>query len=323
MGATLRSSPPSRFLAILNPSAGNGRCARRAPAALDRIRRAGIEIEVRTTQAPGHARELAAAGYRDGHRDFLAIGGDGTAFEVANGCMSPTLNEGEPASLGLLPLGTGNSFVEHFRDSLRHRSSPSRRIDGVDLFLAAIERGAPRRCDLLLLEHRDGCELVLGTVSFGFAAQVSSLVNRRFKPLGLVGYTLGVLACMAALRTLDLHATVRLGTARSTAPSPSLFFALQNIVQVGGNMRMAPGADPEDGVFELVTVGPVGRFELLRAFPRIFRGTHLSHPAVDCRRADRFDIDGERALLVMLDGEVQTLVPRSVSLVPGALPVWI
>ena len=95
------------FLAVVNPAAGGGRCGKLAPAALNELRAAGLAIdEVRTT-APGLATDLVRNAYRDGYRKFLAVGGDGTSFEIVNGLFPEALTGGQP-TLGFLPLGTGN-----------------------------------------------------------------------------------------------------------------------------------------------------------------------------------------------------------------------
>src|ERR1700722_10171710 len=102
-----------RYLAIVNPAAGGGRCGKLAPAALDRLRDSGLNLEVRKTRAPGEATTFAKEGYAAGFRNFLAVGGDGTGFEIVNGIFPSTLSEGR-AALGFLPLGTGNSFLRDF-----------------------------------------------------------------------------------------------------------------------------------------------------------------------------------------------------------------
>ncbi|MDE3110676.1 MAG: acylglycerol kinase family protein, partial [Acidobacteriota bacterium] len=106
------SSTPitDRFFAIINPAAGGGRCGKLAPGAIDRLQRYGVGIQVTRTSLPGEATELARQAYADGYRKFLAIGGDGTAFEIINGLFPESLTRGR-ATLGFLPLGTGNSFL--------------------------------------------------------------------------------------------------------------------------------------------------------------------------------------------------------------------
>jgi diacylglycerol kinase (ATP) len=133
----------SRFLAIVNPAAGGGRCGRLADSALERVRRAGIELDVGLTSRPGEAVELVRSAYQRGVRHFLAVGGDGTAFEIVNGLFPESLSGARP-SLGFLPLGTGNSFLKDFTER------------GVEHTIAALENGSRRACDVIRLRHSGG-----------------------------------------------------------------------------------------------------------------------------------------------------------------------
>ena len=112
------------FLAIINPAAGGGRCGERVGAALDRLRGAGIALETAQTRAAGDATRIAREAYGRGYRKFLAVGGDGTSYEIVNGLFPESwslrsqvsglkkfrVTEEQIPTLGFLPLGTGNSF---------------------------------------------------------------------------------------------------------------------------------------------------------------------------------------------------------------------
>ena len=115
------------FLAIINPAAGGGRCGERVGAALARLRAAGLAIETAETSAVGQATQIAREAYGRGFRKFLAVGGDGTSYEIVNGLFPESSHLSVPGSqessrenliptLGFLPLGTGNSFLRDFED---------------------------------------------------------------------------------------------------------------------------------------------------------------------------------------------------------------
>src|SRR6202158_6558155 len=103
----------NRFFAIVNPAAGGGRSAKLAGPALARLREKGLQVDVIASTAPGHAVQLAREAYEQGYRRFVAVGGDGTAHEILNGIFTPS-GATRRISLGLLPLGTGNSFLRDF-----------------------------------------------------------------------------------------------------------------------------------------------------------------------------------------------------------------
>lgn len=294
----------SRHLAVVNPAAGGGRCRRAAPPVLERLARRGLDLAVVQTREPGDGTRHAEEGYRSGIRNFVAVGGDGTAFEVLNGALPGALAAGESISLALLPLGTGNSFLLE----LTHR--------GVDAVIEALRAGRSKPCDVLRLRTSGNDLFALGHVSFGFSASVAGLVNRRLKPLGTLGYSIGVLIRLPRLRPIELDLRADDGEARVRS---AVFVFVNNNRVVGGNMLMAPSADPFDGVADLVWVDPVGRIELLKTFPKVFRGTHIDHPAVHVSRLERLTISGGQTQEVLLDGEVVSAVPRGVEVVPGAV----
>ena len=103
------------YLAIVNPAAGGGRSGRLLGPVLERLKAGGIQTEVVHTNAPGQAAEIARASYARGIRNFIAVGGDGTSYEVVNG-LFPEAAAAERPTLALLPLGTGNSFLRDFSD---------------------------------------------------------------------------------------------------------------------------------------------------------------------------------------------------------------
>jgi diacylglycerol kinase (ATP) len=309
----LALSPEARsggaWIAVVNPAAGGGSCGRGAPAALESLRAglagAGQTLEVWYSAGTGEATRIAREAFGRGRRRFLAVGGDGTAFEVVNGLFPEAEHDLRPAVLGFLPLGTGNSFVRDF----------SR--DGVAYCRDAVETGRRRKVDLLRVRHQHGELMALGVVSLGYAAAVAALVNRRLKPFGKLGYSLGVLAEVARLAPR----TVRLAVDGEARTESLVLLCVCNNQYVGGDMRMAPEAVVDDGVLDLVTVGPVGRFDLVRTFPRIFAGTHVEHPAVALRRARRVVFDLPVPVDVMIDGESLNLRLESVEVMPAAITV--
>jgi diacylglycerol kinase (ATP) len=307
------SSVASPWLAILNPRARRGAAARLARPHLDALRDRGVAIELRTTGQPREAVLIARDGYAEGYRRFLSVGGDGTAFEVINGFLPAALDEGADAGLAVLPAGTGNSFARHFATT--GREDPASVVE-------AITRDTPRRCDVLRLQYAGGDHFALGTVAVGFPPQVSALVNGRLKLFGVLGYTLGVLVELLRLRPYESDLTFDANGGRRSVRGRLLFAAIQNVVWVGGNMKMAPGARTDDGLADLVVVDAASRFRVARLFPRIFDGSHLTVPEVHVHRCARVAFHTPDRRPVMLDGEVLELAPRVLDVLPGAIPVW-
>ena len=142
-----------------------------------------IVASTEATRGPGDGQRLAAEAVASGWRSLVAVGGDGTAFEVLNGSLSE-LPEGERLRLAVLPLGTGNSLARHFAG--RHADVSAWAQD-------ALRAGATRPCDVLTVKAGDGLLYAFSSVTFGLPTRVASLVNRHLKPIGNIGYTLGAL----------------------------------------------------------------------------------------------------------------------------------
>ena len=290
------------MLAIVNPAAGGGRCRKQVDEILGRL--GGVTtIERAETTHPGHATELAREGYRAGERQFLAVGGDGTGFEVVNGLMPAE----ERVAVGFLPLGTGNSFLRDFSDR------------GVDHSVEAISSGARRSCDVLRLETKSGVIWSINYVSLGLPADVGAVVNRRFKWLGRAGYVLGVLACL--LRLPRAVFPLRTDDEETQERDPCLFLGFSNSKYTGGKMLIAPHADTADGLIEFVRMGPIGRLALLRNFPRLFDGSYVELKEAARRKVRRVEFEIDAPMDVMIDGEVLSLQPQRLEIVPGALDV--
>jgi YegS/Rv2252/BmrU family lipid kinase len=292
---------------VVNPAAGGGRCGKLAPAALDELRAAGLEFEVRETRRPGDATRLAREGYAQGYRKFLAVGGDGTSFEIVNGLFPAAA--GERATLGFLPLGTGNSFLRDFTDRAAERS------------IQALLAGRPRACDVLRLEHKDGVIHFINLLSIGFAADVAAVTNRRFKRLGELGYLLGVLTCVAKL---DRRAfPLRLDDEIEFDRRRCLFLSFNNSKFTGGKMMIAPQASTDDGLVEFVRWGPIGRLGLLGNLHTLYDGSHMAHPLASRRAARRIEFEMDGPVDVMVDGEVLTLHCQMLEVLPAALEVLV
>ncbi|HKV27523.1 MAG TPA: diacylglycerol kinase family protein [Candidatus Acidoferrales bacterium] len=304
----------NRFFAIVNPAAGGGRCGKLAPAAVERLRARGIQIDVAETHAAGHATELTRQAQELGHRDFLAVGGDGTSYEIVNGIFPLSAGDArDRRTLAFLPLGTGNSFLRDFRD---HHGA-----EDVDALARALAGGERRPCDVIHLKHNRGELHYINLLTLGFAADVADITNRRFKQWGELGYILGVLTCLARL---DRRA-FPLRTDNSTAfdRRACLFLAFSNTKFTGGKMMIAPGAASNDGLIEYVRWGPIGRFGLLRNLHTLFDGTHIEHPLASRAAVREVEFSLDAPVTVMIDGESVHLQCERLDILPGALDVLV
>ena len=296
------------FFAIVNPAAGGGRSAKLAGPAIARLREKGLQIDVIASAGPGHAADLAREAYDQRYRRFIAVGGDGTAHEILNGIFTHA-GANARISLGFLPLGTGNSFLRDFTQN------------GAEAALQAITENRKRPVDLLRLTHSTGEIYAFNLLSVGFTADVATLANRHFKPLGAFGYLLGVFIRVAQLRRRAF--ALRCDDDKSWDQRRCLFLTFNNSKYTGGTMLIAPQSDPTDGLIEFVRWGPIGRLGLVRMLPRLYDGTHIQHPLAERRPVRRVEFNLPAPVDVMIDGEIATLAIRSLDIIPGAVDVHI
>jgi diacylglycerol kinase (ATP) len=297
---------PGKYLAISNPAAGGGRGRKLLGPALERLRAAGLEVEVRETSASGHAADLARAAWREGYRKFISVGGDGTSYEIVNG-LFPLADGADQPTLGFLPLGTGNSFLRDFSDQ------------GVGYAMESLITGRSRKCDVLRLRHKDGVLHYINILSIGFSADVATLRMRRFRSWGEVGYQASIFICLSRFRRRPFPLST--DAERQIDRRPCLFLTFNNSKYTGGTMMIAPTAEVDDGFIEFVRWGPIGRVGLIRNLPRLYDGTHVQHPLAEVRKVRRIDFHLDAPVDVMIDGEVLTLHCQTLDVLPGALNV--
>jgi len=273
---------------------------------LERVRSSGINLTVAHTTRAGEATEIARQAYSTGTRNFLAVGGDGTSFEIINGLFPEAETQGRP-TLGLLPLGTGNSFLKDFTKR------------GVEHTIAALQKNSRRPCDIIRLRHAEGELYFLNLLTLGFPADVAETTNRRFKRWGELGYILGVFTRLVQLEHLAFPH--RLAEKKEQDRDAALFLSFNNSKFTGGHMMIAPNADPTDGLIEYVRWGPIGRLGLIWTLPRLFTGTHIHHRKASRAATKRIDFELAGPVNVMVDGESMRLQCQSLEILPAALDV--
>lgn len=281
----------SETLVLLNPAAGGGRCPGRVRDALDALRSEGWNLRLVETQAPREGIEIVKDAWCNGTRRFIAAGGDGTTWEVVMG-----IRRGQHASrdessgwLGVLPAGTGNSFL---RDFDIHTVT-----DGLDALLG----GKEQPVDVGRLEMENEVVWSLNLVGIGFIADICETANRRYKWMGTASYVAGIFHELARLAPLEVNVGLH---GHAASREACTFLAFCNSRFTGGAMEMAPHADPTDGKVDVVRVAPYSRLRLVGTFPRLYRGTHIHAPGIDVRRTKEIKLEVEKALPIMVDGEV-------------------
>jgi len=294
---------------IVNPIAGASTTYRKWPQINELLRHVGLSFDYQYTEGVGHAIELAREAASDGCQLLVAVGGDGTVNEVANGILLS--RELKNATIGIISTGTGGDFIR------------SAGIDRDYIKACSSLAGARRRLiDVGVVEYqKDGrtCErFFINSAGIGFDAAVTEVSNRMPKFMGgTIPYLMGLFRSLLGYRNKDV--VMQVDDRREERRMMSVVVA--NGCYFGGGMRVAPQADIADGLLDVVTVGNFGRMEMLRAFPTIYKGTHIHHPKVKVDRAIQVGISSTEKFLVQADGEFLGEGPVSFRLMPSALSI--
>jgi diacylglycerol kinase (ATP) len=269
---------------------------------VDRLRTTGREVRVLEADSADAAMSAAHDAVAGGAGAVVAMGGDGTvnlALQAVAGTEIP---------FGAVPMGTGNDFVREIGLPLDPRSA-------ADAIVASLEHGARRRIDLARMESTDGSVRWFGAVlGAGFDAIVNERANRMRFPRGPRRYDLAIFAELLRLRPRPYTLTLD-GVVHQLA---AVLVAIGNTPAYGGGMRICPAADATDGLLDVVVAGSIGRATLVRIKPRVYAGTHVSHPMVTSYRARVVTVDAPD-ITAYVDGERATPLPVTVTAVPGAL----
>lgn len=321
-----------RTFVIANPKAGAGAVEEKWPL-LERLIRTRLpEVDFAFTQGPGHATLLCREALRNGWEMVVAVGGDGTLNEVLNGFFEKPDPQAlfevdevgflrprrgvdltprpirSDAVIGMLPDGTGGDFrrtigmMGGHKETLEHMSGRATRTIDVGQMAYLDDDGQ--------LDTR----YYVNIASAGFSGAVDKIANNSWKGLGgAPSFILAATRAFARWKNVDMEVILddtyeHRGKLNNLVVANGEFF--------GGGMWIAPGAELDDGQFQVVFLGDFTRTESFKILPAVFQGKHLEHPKVHRRRARKVAarvLDPKREALIDLDGET-----------PGKLPaLWL
>ena len=290
----------ARVTVVVNPTSGRGRAARLLPEVEDRLASMGAERIIST--GPEQAAKIARGAAEAGAEIVVAMGGDGMVGLVGTALL------GTPAALGIIPTGTGNDFAVALGYGRR------RPIEA----LAYLEDPSLLEIDAGVVRWSGGERHFLNVAGTGFDSEVTETANRmRTRIQGSAKYVAAVLKTLPGFRPGRFEVTVD-GEHHTL---PGMMIAVGNGVSYGGGMRITPNASLTDGLLDVTVIGAMRKGAFLRAFPTVFRGTHVRHPKVTTLRGARIAIEADRGFEVYADGEHVGPLPATFEIIPKALRV--
>lgn len=300
---------------IVNPASARGRTRRRWQRIKEALRYFFKEFSYTFTEKPSEATEISRTAVKEGTELIVGVGGDGTINEIANGFFdgSDLINQG--ATLGIIPSGTGCDFIKSLNIPLNLRRA-----------IETIIQATTKKIDVGLLRYTSfsGAKkdrLFVNVGDFGLGGEVVAQMEKYGRKRKASSYF------RSLLQTFFHYQNKKLRIILDEQELPLGYYLIGAIANgriFGKGMKIAPGANLDDGLFDVILVKGMKTFEFLRHVWRIYTGSHLSHPKIDFYRAHKIEAYPEsekERVLVEIDGELVGLLPASFEIIPRALPV--
>lgn len=284
------------LLLILNPTAAGGGSERVLDEAVQVLEESGAAFRVARTESPEEVATLARSAVQSGEMP-VAVGGDGTLA-----CLVREI-AGEGVCVGLIPAGRGNDFARVVGIPTNPREAARMLLEGKDVLLDLGEaNGKP----------------FLGIASFGFDSDANRIANETKLIRGSLVYV------YAAIRALISWTPARFELASPGTPDRAFIgwsVAIANNQAYGGGMFIAPAADLQDGLFDVVTIAGTRKLRFLGAMPRLFKGTHVQDADIEVVRTAEIRVSADRPFDVYADGDLLTQLPVTARVLPSALKI--
>ena len=288
------------LVVVANPTAGHGKAGKLIGKVTSGLRRLGVAHEIRVSESGPDVERIAREAAEGGTKLVAALGGDGTVSLAANGIL------GTGAALAALPAGTGDDFA---------KGIGAGKLDTAIGLLAA-----PKTVDLDVIEITTGSarRSFVNIAGAGFDSEVNETANGMTIKLGATGtYVAALVKTLSRFAPASFVITID----DERIEVDAMLVEIGSGRWTGGGMRVLPDAVMNDGLLDLCIVRALSKTAFLRAFPRVFTGSHTTHPKVTMRTGTRVEVEANRRVLVYADGELVGPLPAIFEIRPGALPV--
>ena len=285
------------ILFIVNPVAGKGKSLEYAVYIEKVLKEKGIDYVLKFTSQKGEAERIAREAAYGVYKKIVAVGGDGTVYEVVNGLV------GGDAVLGVIPSGTGNDFTKTMG------------IPGIlEDALETVLQGEIASIDCGKINDR----YFINVASVGLDAEIVKKTEEIKKYIsGPTAYVAGV------FRTLFEYKlqTVEISIDDWTYNGKITLIAVGNGKYYGGGMKVLPSASVDDGYFTVCLIKPMSKLKMLRLFPTIFNGDHTKQPEVNILKGKRVKVSSKEPMILNADGDIMGTTPVTFEIVENKIAV--
>ncbi len=300
------------WVAVINPSAGGGRCIRDWPTIESYLNKYGVRFEPVFTTRNLHAAVISRKKVLEGHKKIMVIGGDGTLNEVVNGILCQQQVNSTDITLGMIPVGTGNDWARMFDIPFDYERAIQTLLRG-KTFIQDAGRVLFTRKDRVINRY------FLNIAGIGFDAMVTERSNRLKKKgrSNKLLYFWNIFTGLYGFR--HFNATLNVDGHEKEI---DIFSMNIGICQYsGGGMKQVPDAIPDDGIFDLTVIKKIGKFEVLRSIPKLYDGQIKNHRKVESYNGRKISIKSKGPVFLETDGENLGHSPFEFEILPRSLKV--
>jgi len=292
-----------KYCMIVNPHAGKKQGLAVAEEALKELKKHDIDITILISKTPGESVTLASNLKIEDFDGILAVGGDGTLFEIINGLLKNRQDIKIP--VGQIPVGTGNSFIKDLG------------ISNLEDSIKAIISRQTRAVDLGEFSYSQGKYFFINLLGTGFVSNVAYRA-RKYKKLGSLSYIFGVLEELTVLKSTKIEINID-GT---LIKREAVFTEICNSRYTGGDMLMAPDAKIDDGYLDIIVLKKVSRLKILSLFPLLFKGKHVNDDVIEVFTGKNISLKSDKKLALTPDGETFGETPIDIKIHPKKIKMF-
>lgn len=301
----------TRAAVVVNPASANGTTGKRWPEIAASFKQEGLSFVHSFTESQGHATEITRRYLKEGYDLIISVGGDGTANEVTNGFFADGELVRKTAAVGFVSTGTGRDLGRTIgvptdaAEAIRHiLKSPLRPVDvGKITYVDSLGEQAVR--------------YFINVAGLGLDGDTVARVNRTSKALGgFVSFLWGTVITLLLYKNQNMRIIV---DGEQICDEPITIIVVGNGCYFGGGMCIAPNAVIDDGLFDIIILRNLSKLDLLINLPRVYNGSHLSHPRITSLQGKKITVTSGGIALIDLDGEQPGRAPVEIELLPRIL----
>jgi diacylglycerol kinase (ATP) len=294
---------------IVNPVAGAGKSINKWPEIKELLKSLEYDFDYSITEFRGHAIELAKSAANSGYKTIVSVGGDGTINEIVNGIyQSGNIND---VILGIISTGTGADYIRTIGISRNHLEACKRLVTPNIIKVDMGKVGYVKK-------GQNISRLFINFAGMGFDAEIVKATTIKYKAMGsFVAYLMGLFTTLINYKNKSVIIKI---------DGNQEYMKICTVIvgqgkYGGGGMMTTPNADVSDGLFDVLIIGNLDKYDLLLSLPKIYKGTHLTHPKVALIKAKTIELYPDVTMSIQADGEILGDSPVSFQIVPSILNI--